>query len=222
MMNSEKLEKHARRLQAIMARANDPGATPAEQETCRTIAARIREKYPQLADLAIEDGSCRLLWTEPWQRELLEHVGAWLDLSVTDEQENDKRKQKSMLFSGPTWLVEVVEYVYDQQRPLLQRALDVTLYGYMNGAMPLPEEVQPLPDPGDRTWSGGAEFPTGHSRGGHAGPPADHHITVGMLDALDGADGVLRESLRMGRRHQADTGRKRLTAKNVRKPWGDW
>jgi len=214
-------DKHARKLRSILQRLNHPGTPEEERKTCQRIADALREKYPHLRDLDPTPGEAVLLWSEPWQRELLEHIGMWLDLEVIDDRADDKRKAKAMRFRGPTWMTEVVEHVYDQQRPKLQKALDLTLFGYINGAMPMPVR-EPVHEPGPATPAphgsspaSGYEFPAGHARGGtvaRSGPLPTRPVPDIAEDDVFGA------AVRLGRDNQADTGRKQIKGPRGRRP----
>lgn len=185
--------------------APDSGATDAERETSKIIMDRLRERYGQslgASSASEEIGRSELLWTEAWEHDLLEHLGAFLGLQVHDLSQEDRRRH-NMIFSGEQYLIDLLEELHPRQHRALNLALSAALFGYLNGAMPLPAE----PGAPSRMRETEIEVPEYHARKPPRRSPPPGDVPQGVSDDVIG---VIQSATRMGSGYRAETGRKRI------------
>lgn len=121
----------------LKALANDKTAPESERETALLAMDKLRELYGDgIVPADVKQDSVWLRFKETWQIDLIVYIGVFLDLKVYDGRGPRGGRSKEIELHGDVPLLAVAEDLYAFHVKKLERILQLTGGGYMQGAFP--------------------------------------------------------------------------------------
>lgn len=135
--------------------ARDQAGTP-EGETAARIAEKMRDRYgPDVETSAEELATVRLSFSNTYEKTILGRVALYLGLTAytVGRRRTDGKGMRYLDvldLEGPASIVQLAKPLYDQYKEKASRYLELSLGGWLFGALPLPPppdlDSRPVPE----------------------------------------------------------------------------